>query len=230
MGKMALGYGSEFHLLRWLGRHRNEFDKRVMTLFDFDNVHWLDFNFMKDGMGIIPDEELKGVHFLKNEPNYNKMEIRWKEEWPQTGNQMNWDLVGYSIKNNKKTWILVEAKAHVGELEQDCGASKESLDKITKALISTAKNNGIDIHENNLWTKKHYQLANRIYILDLLKRHEIDAKLLNIYFIGDMIHKSRKSPQTKEEWEPEINKMKIYLGIEKCKSLPIFDLFLDLGK
>jgi len=31
MGKMALGYGSEFHLLRWTGRHRNEFDKRVIT-------------------------------------------------------------------------------------------------------------------------------------------------------------------------------------------------------
>lgn len=35
---MALGYGSEFHLLRWLGRHRNEFNKNVKNLLNTTNI------------------------------------------------------------------------------------------------------------------------------------------------------------------------------------------------
>ena len=62
MGQMALGYGSEFHLLRWLGRHRNEFDKRVNSLLKTDKISWLDFDF--DSKKTIPDKEIIGLNFL----------------------------------------------------------------------------------------------------------------------------------------------------------------------
>ena len=29
MGRMGYGYGSELHLLRWMGRHRNKFNDEV---------------------------------------------------------------------------------------------------------------------------------------------------------------------------------------------------------
>jgi len=228
MGQMALGYGIEFHLLRWLGRHRDEFDNRIKKLLEFDNVTWLDFDF--DSSKLIPDNELIGISFLDKDPNYKELLGTWKREWPQTGNKMNWDLVGCSIQNNIKTWILVEAKAHIGEIKQDCGASENSLERINKTLIKTAHNLEIVVPEKQPWTKNYYQLANRIYILDLFKRHEINVILLNIYFIGDLIFKSRKSPQTELEWEAEIHNMKDYLGISKCNNLPIYDLFLDIDK
>ena len=228
MGKMALGYGSEFHLLRWTGRHRNKFDNRIKQLLNIDNVTWLDFDFSNDITE--PDMELVGLSFLEKEPNYQAVLSKWKEEWPQTGNSMNWDLVGYTVKNHIKTWVLIEAKAHIGELENDCKAGPKSLIKIVKALTKTANNIGTDIFKDSPWTKKYYQLANRIYILDLLKRNDINSKLINIYFIGDKIESSRKSPKDKNTWELEISKMKKYLNIEKSNSIDILDLYLDINK
>ena len=62
MGKMALGYGSEFHLLRWTGRHRNKFDNKIKQLLNIDNVTWLDFDFSNNTDE--PDKELIGLSFL----------------------------------------------------------------------------------------------------------------------------------------------------------------------
>ncbi|WP_159085973.1 hypothetical protein [Flavobacterium faecale] len=225
---MALGYGSEFHLLRWTGRHRNEFDKRVKELLHIDNISWVDFDFDKGKD--IPDKELVGLSFLENEPNYQELLSNWKKEWPQKGNSMNWDLIGYTIQNGIKTWILIEAKAHLGELSQSSGASENSLLKIEKTLLKTAENNRIAIIEDNPWTEKYYQLANRIYVLDLLKRSGIKSKLVNIYFIGDMISKNRKSPQNIKEWSDEIKKMKKYLNIENSELIDIENLYLEVDK
>jgi hypothetical protein len=227
MGQMALGYGSEFHLLRWLGRHRNEFDNRVNSLLGTEKISWLDFDF--DSEKTIPDKEIIGLNFL-DQHLYDSVISTWKNEWPQTGNSMNWDLVGFTENHGEKTWILIEAKAHLGELEQNCGASAESLDKIKKALAESAERNGITILDKNPWTKKYYQLANRIYVLDLLKRHNINVKLVNVYFIGDMCFKSRKSPQNKNDWQTKLVEMKKYLNIENMTSLEIKDLFLEIDK
>jgi len=228
MGKMALGYGSEFHLLRWTGRHRNKFDNKIKQLLNIDNVTWLDFDFSNNKDE--PDKELVGLTFLEKEPSYEAILSQWKDEWPQSGNSMNWDLIGYTVKNNTKTWILIEAKAHIGELENDCKAGQKSLKIIEKALTKTANNIGTEIFKDSPWTKKYYQLANRIYILDLLKRNDINSKLINIYFIGDKIGSSRKSPIDIATWKIEIDKMKKYLNIEKSNFIDVLDLFLEINK
>lgn len=228
MGQMALGYGSEFHLLRWLGRHRNEFDNRVKGLIQVDNISWLDFDF--DENNPIPDKELKGLSFL--DPNiYSKILTTWHNEWPQSGNSMNWDLIGYSEDQRERKWILIEAKAHIGELSQSCKAkSSVSRTKIKTALSNTAQNYGIT--SNDYWIENYYQLANRIYILDLLKRFDIKARLINIYFCGDLVSQHRDSPQNEAKWRIPISTMKNLLGIntEKQKEIGIYDLFLDVAK
>lgn len=229
MGEMALGYGSEFHLLRWMGRHRNEFDERIKQKLETSNIQWLDFDF--DANRTIPDKEKKGLSFLENDSNYDSILSKWKNEWPQSGNLMNWDLVGFTVQDDIKTWILVEAKAHKGELMQNCEASSVvSKKKIEKSLMDTAENNGIKILPDKSWTKNYYQLANRIFVLDFLKRCGIKAKLINIYFIGDMISHTRKSPENEDAWLTEINKMKKYLNIKDTLSNDILDLFLDVDK
>lgn len=41
------GYGSEFHLLRWMGRHRGLFNQRVSTAVGRPGsvIKWMDFGF-----------------------------------------------------------------------------------------------------------------------------------------------------------------------------------------
>lgn len=45
MADMSAGFGSECHLLRYLGRHRNLLDQRVLNLTGADTVTWLDHPF-----------------------------------------------------------------------------------------------------------------------------------------------------------------------------------------
>jgi hypothetical protein len=228
MGQMALGYGSEFHLLRWLGRHRNEFDYRIKQLLNIDNVTWLDFDF--DEGKTIPDKELTGLSFLDKNIS-GLISSTWTDEWPKSGKVMNWDLVGYTVKNNTKTWKLIEAKAHKGELSQACKAtSDKSKMMISDAITKAAQNYGIKANSN--WINKYYQLSNRIYIVDLLKRNDINAKLINIYFVGDWISKSRQSPQSIVDWVVLQSDMKRDMGIDAGvqSKIGIFDLFLDVDK
>ena len=226
---MALGYGSEFHLLRWTGRHRNEFDKKVKDILSVDNISWLDFEFAKDAK--IPDKEITGLSFLDRVENVDLFSI-WEVEWPQRGNLMNWDLVGFTIdEKGLKTWILIEAKAHIRELNSECKAkSIISKEKISTALEKTAENFGIQINTN--WISKYYQLANRIYILNLLKRYNVKAKLINIYFLGDKPDKNRITPQCESDWGKAITDMKNLLGIMSNTQMEIgiYDLFLNTNK
>lgn len=221
MGQMALGYGSEFHLLRWMGRHREEFDKQVKKVLGINNIAWRDFEFHCNA--IIQDKEIKGIDFIK----FNEELLKtWKNEWPQTGNPMNWDAIGYYTDNNqKKVWILVEAKAHIGEINSKCNAETKSRKKIESILQKTANNLKLDY--NNCWLEKYYQQANRLYVYDLLKRNGIEAKLLNIYFVGDMSNRSRKSPQTQADWVKPITDK------NNCFRIPsgndyLYDMFLDV--
>lgn len=45
MGEMGNGYGSECHLLRFMGRHRHLLDERILAVLGGDSINWLDFGF-----------------------------------------------------------------------------------------------------------------------------------------------------------------------------------------
>ena len=47
MSKMGYGYGSECHLLRWMGRHRKAFDNAVLSSIQRVGyrIEWFDFEF-----------------------------------------------------------------------------------------------------------------------------------------------------------------------------------------
>ncbi len=48
MGDMRFGYGSEWHLLRFLGRHRNYLNQQILKVMGSEGccrIEWLDFNF-----------------------------------------------------------------------------------------------------------------------------------------------------------------------------------------
>jgi len=105
MGTMGSGYGSEFHLLRYLGYHRRDLNRAVEEQTGGRVIDWLDSQF--DSRKRFPhlDVEWKGLEFL--DPDVT-VRSAWAEFWPQTGNVPNWDAVGLLRVESHVEYLLVE--------------------------------------------------------------------------------------------------------------------------
>ena len=110
MGKFEHGYGSEWHLLRYLGYHRHNFSEQIIKVIGGKNIKWLDFRFPKSNLPSKLDRELVGLEFIDDQDVLNK----WRSFWPQSGTSQNWDAVGKIHHDGHDEWVLVEAKAHLG--------------------------------------------------------------------------------------------------------------------
>ena len=221
MGKIGCGYGSEWHLLRYMGRHREKFDQVIINEVGAGGrIEWLDFHFT--GKRNNPDAELTGLEFLENagEPSYAGVVKKWKKGfWPQTGTPPNWDAVGWLVTGDEsRELILVEAKAHTGELKSNgCRAKGESKNKIEKALAKT-----IDYAKARTgvkdWLGDYYQYANRLATLYFLHKGKVAARLVLIYFSGDGFPKDAdegpcECPQHKDGWKKALETQDKRLGL-----------------
>lgn len=117
--------------------------------------------------------------------------------WPKR--QPQWDGLAFDISGH--TLYLVEAKAHLAELDSKCSASNpESRELITKSMKSINKqyfpNGNFDS-----WMNRYYQLANRLTFLKKLNESSfgniISVKLVLLNFSNDKGYK----PTTQKEWE-----------------------------
>lgn len=197
MGLMGIGYGSEFHLLRMLGRHRTQFDRELLTRLTADGVRasaveWLDNPF--NPRNRTRDGEWKSVDFLPDKGGED-----WKRFWPDkragVANREgvpSWDAVGQLQSDRGTEWLLVEAKAHEQEfaaLSGKCGAGDVSRRKISDALRDTFRFCGGSADDwprvESFWLGRGYQLANRLATLRFLISRNQPARLLYIYFTGD---------------------------------------------
>jgi len=207
MSEIGYGYGSEWHLLRYLGYHRQELSAAVAASTGASQVDWLDFPFDKRRRFL--DAEWEGIRFL--EPS--RVPEAWGRFWPSSGSQQNWDVVGQATFPHGKEWLLVEAKAHVVEMRSDCHAEKEeSKCLIAKALDATKKATAVPVSCN--WLEGHYQYANRLAALHFLHTQGIKARLVMIYFMGDR-HSSASTtcPASEQEWESAIQAAEKHLGL-----------------
>jgi hypothetical protein len=225
MAKLGLGYGSEFHLMRFLGRHRHDLDSLILKEIDYqnNNIEWKDF--LYDQKLEIPDREYIGTEFLKNEPNFSMIEKNWTDFWPSKKHAQNWDAIG-KIGNE---WLLVEAKAKKDEIISTSQASPESL-KIIKNRMDDLKNK-YNIQTTNDWTKKYYQKANRILFFNFLKESNIQAKLIFVYFINGYLKNGiQEGIASQKEWLNIIKEQDAYLGIENNELLKknIVNVFIDV--
>lgn len=102
-----------------------------------------------------------------------------------------WDAIGISPDG---TLILVEAKAHLDEMEDNednINKRKASRDfPIISRLISSTMGN------DPIWVEKYYQLANRYTYLDNLNNAGIKTKLVYIYFVNDVSYVKT----SRDEW------------------------------
>lgn len=225
--KLGLGYGSEFHLLRLLGRHRNSFDLKILSALNYQNkkIEWLDFKY--DSKQFIPDKEYVGIEFLENSFNYSDLKKSWSKYWPSINNAQNWD----AICKIDDEWILIEAKSRKKEIESDCSASKDSKDFISKRFDLIKNKYGIK--RQNDWTLNFYQKANRILFVDYLTDNNIKATLLFVYFINGFKKDNKQQGVTSDsEWRDLIKIQDDYLGISDNKELKhkIVNLIIDIDK
>lgn len=227
MGKIGYGYGSEWHLLRYLGRHRHKLDRAILKAVGHgDGIEWLDFGFT--GKPKQADAELKGLDFFTG-PEYRTLKREWVKFWPQAGNPPNWDAVGWLIKRRNPELLLVEAKAHLKEIGSSCGAKvRGGRYQIEKALAEAKAYLGAPADAD--WLKGYYQLANRLATLYFLRKNDIRARLILLYFLGDKFPRGLKGPITARDWKKALGEQDRHLGLARRHPLKgrIHKLFLPV--
>jgi hypothetical protein len=106
----------------------------------------------------------------------DNLRVSLSQFWPSSGPR--WDALA---RTDSGKVILVEAKAHVGEMVSRTRASPESLSKIRAAIEKTKAAFGVGDDFN--WESPFYQYANRLAHLYFLRElNGLDAYLLFMYF------------------------------------------------
>ncbi|MCI7614105.1 MAG: hypothetical protein MSS61_01955 [Bacteroidales bacterium] len=180
MAQIGYGYGSEFQLLRFMGRHRDLLDNEIKKQINqTGEIHWLDFGFTDLDATFIGDEEQKGLAFLESVPFASVEQIRSiREEISKykVGRMVasqSWDAL-FTIGD---TLYLVEAKAHCEEM-----LTSNHERAANKAILSFMEEELPTLKVTEEWVKDYYQLANRLATTALLNKHGIKANTLCLFF------------------------------------------------
>ena len=207
MASIGAGYGSECHLLRYLGRHRSLFDERVGAALGGAVLGWLDFHF--DPSQVWPDGERTGLDFVDD----GAVQAAWAAWWPQGRGIHHWDAVGRYRVGAESGWLLVEAKANLEEIASDCRAKPEGgRGQIEAAFAAVKQALGVDAARD--WLRGHYQYANRIAALHFLGEHGVAARLLHVYFSGDRTP-NRTCPADAAGWADALAQQQAHVGIRE---------------
>jgi hypothetical protein len=163
---------SEHWLRVALNDHTSEINEMVTRLFGWpssERIEWCSPMKADDYAEYYDDEFITRL-------GIENLRVPLSEFWPRSGPR--WD--GLARTDNEKI-ILVEAKAHVGEMISHTRASPESLFKIRSAIERTKHAFGAADDFN--WESPFYQYANRLAHLYFLRElNGLDAYLLFMYF------------------------------------------------
>jgi hypothetical protein len=231
LARLNAGYGTEFHLLRMLGRHRRFFDSHVCGATGADSVEWLDFpsgEMRRDKNGRpIWDREWVRLDFL---PVDDSARIAWQSAWPMSHRGFhNWDAIGRLMYGESCDWLLVEAKANIEELSSSCKAeNQDSIDRIKKTLDQTKSE--LNVADSCDWLTGYYQFCNRLAVLHIMNDAGTAAHMLNIYFYGDVGDSRRTCPADKHDWRPALVARNTHLGLGAEHQLQgrLHELFIDV--
>ncbi len=223
MSTIGYGYGSEFHLLRFLGYHRNALNQAIEDAIPRSAVlDWLDFAFESNPSTLAGepprqlDKEFKGLDFLTG-PEKARLTPILPDFWPTTGNLPNWDAVGKIRVAGEEAWLIVEAKSHLAELRSTCGAKPEDQgggrDKIIRAFRRTQSKLGVTVRPE-AWLSPYYQFCNRVAFLDFLIEQGVPTRLLFLYFLGDRFPSTQAvaCPGREADWGASLRQLERHTG------------------
>ncbi len=225
MAAIGDGYGSECHLLRYLGRHRERLNAVVQEATGATRLRWIDFPFeptqkWKDG-------RWPGLDFL---PDKAKARKKWHGFLPEQDQLQHWDAVGLAEIDGRAEWLLVEAKAHLGELRSDCLARADNGLTTIREALSEVKND-LGVHEVRDWLNGYYQYCNRIAALWFLRRHKMKARLLFVHFTGDEFPMHAfECPEDEAGWSPALHERRQHVGLPADHALTerMHEIFLPV--
>jgi len=225
MAPIGYGYGSEWHLLHYLGRRRAALSRLVERVTGTSHLEWLDYQeHAGPGTGVLKVREPKGLEFLSP---LDPVRQEWEALWPQTGNVHNWDAVARAGEGAQTTWALVEAKAHTGELSSSCTAKddepkghdltrkRESGRKRIRAVLDSTRRD-LGVSTPGKWERDYYQYANRLALLHFLDRREVNAHLVFLYFTGDRTDlgaPGRDCPRDESAWTQALTAQDRHVGL-----------------
>lgn len=231
MSKPGDGYGSEYHLQRYLRMRPDSLSSAVDAVVGGAVDAWLmDGPFWRaSGSSYGAGEECRGLDFL---PAKSDVRSDWASFWPMRGNTLNWDAVGRAHVHGAREWVLVEAKAHVREVFSSCGAKSDQSRSQIGAAMEGAKAS-LGIGSGSDWMNGHYQFCNRLAALDFLTRRGVSARLVFIYFCGEDASRYRakvECPADERGWSAALGEMYRRVGWPGNSRLKdrVHDLFLPV--
>jgi hypothetical protein len=229
MSKVGYGYGSEYHLLRYLAYHRGVLKPRVDEATGGELINWLDFPFSASPQRFYHGE-WQGIDFLRDNERAGNVHEAWRSFWPQTGTAPSWDAVGIMNKADRTAWVLVEAQSHLADLESDCSAGAKAKPLIERALDDAKQ--ALGVAADRPWMSPYYGFCSRLAILQFLLTHGVTADVLFIYFTCDAFPRNPAivCPQTAAEWQPALARMHETVGWPGNGALAphVHELFLPM--
>lgn len=221
MGRIGDGYGSEHHLRTLMATKNADFESSLLDALGPDRpsrIEWHPNYHTVDGL------ELRGVDFLPD-----TFADAWKDYWPdprawrdpRRAGIQNWDGVGRLYGGDEPAWLLLEAKAHLGEFRTSspCKAGEASRQSIQSAFQQTRLSMGltkslVDDVPEAWFTAGGYQIANRLAALNFLlnEKPAAQAHLIFVYFV-DAIFPGVDCPKTEGVWREVIRAKYDEMGI-----------------
>jgi hypothetical protein len=109
--------------------------------------------------------------------------------------------------------LLIEAKSHLREVISFCGAQGPALETIQAAFTKTIQRIDSQV-ESTAWLGPYYQFCNRLAVLSFLLEHGIPAKLVFVYFLGDVFPEGQPQvlPDEPQDWFPLLQAMENHVG------------------
>lgn len=192
---------------------------RELNLTPVEKIQWLS-PLAEDAYAEYRDQAFLAK--LEAEPKRTQLSAFWPARGPQ------WDALG---RTSSGMILLVEAKAHIGELLstpcQATGASlrtiRASTDRVKRALAPRSQTD---------WCAEYYQYTNRLAHLYFLRTmNDLPAYLVFLYLTGGS---DMQGPKIAEEWSGALRLVHKQLGIDDARLQQqlggaVIDIFIDVG-
>ena len=185
-----------------------EYKREIQEKLNFDDGAWIsplaseDYREYKLNQIAHKNIREKVLGIEKNDDLYGTIFKFWPSQQPV------WDAIAKS--KSKNTLFVFEAKAYTKEAKKECGSeSKDNVKKIEKAMFEAykyyikSKSEELETWEGTkireIWTKKYYQLGNRLTFL-----YNMNIKLKNIETILvllNVVDDKTNKPTSEDKWK-----------------------------